>query len=96
MADKAGADDNLSESALESTKGSEKPDSQLQGKQVHNVHVRRLDDGRWEAEIEYQNDDGNSTTGETRTFDDFSRASAWVAGIEVDLKQEPLAQEDQA
>lgn len=52
------------------------------------INVYKNDNMKWEAEIEYKNDDGEVYKGETQTFDDFSQASAWVAGIEVDLAQQ--------
>lgn len=58
-----------------------------ENKRVGKVHVAQLASGKWEAEIEYVDDQGKTTNGETQEFDEFSDASAWVASIEVDARE---------
>lgn len=57
-------------------------------KEIQKIHVHKNKNGKYEAELEYRTDGGEVESGETKTFDNFSEASSWVAGIEVDLNQD--------
>lgn len=64
-----------------------------QDKQISKIHVSQAANGKWECEIEYQGKDGSISSGETKEFDEFSDATAWVAAVEVDTKHtNPLQQ----
>lgn len=53
---------------------------------VNKINVYLNKNNKWEADIEYLDADGKTISGESRTFDEFSQATAWVAGSEVDAQ----------
>jgi len=62
-----------------------------EAQQIKNVHAY-VDNGKWHVDVQYQDAEGNTTNGETQTFDDFSQATAWVAGMETDAPKDTAMQ----
>jgi hypothetical protein len=83
MADNTKQDtaNNLTEKDVEQTKATTPTDVA----EISKIHVYRTDEGQWQVELEYKDTEGNVSSGDTQSFDEFSQASAWVASQEVDL-----------
>lgn len=67
---------------------STQPTPPTEARELSKINAYQNDEGKWQADIDYKDKDGNKLDSETRTFDDFSQLSTWVAGTEVEVKQQ--------